>query len=177
MKIAITGHTSGIGRALAKQYEQRGHTIIGLSKRDGNDIRDIQRIADKIESCDMFINNAQQAYAQSDLLFEIHKRWKNQSGKEIIAVSTMMTLSGPDVEKHIEYYVQKVALENAVLELAKSGIWPKILLLRPGGVYTGDHSDSTACDVDQWAETVIKLIETVPPELRIYEFSLGTNFE
>ena len=66
MKIAITGHTSGIGQALARQYEQRGHTIVGLSKRDGNDIRNIPKIADQIESCDLFINNAQQGFYQTD---------------------------------------------------------------------------------------------------------------
>lgn len=42
MKIAITGHTAGIGQALAKAYE--GHEIIGLSKRDGNNIRNVAKI-------------------------------------------------------------------------------------------------------------------------------------
>jgi nucleoside-diphosphate-sugar epimerase len=175
MKIAITGHTHGIGRALAQQYEQRGHTIVGLSKREGNDIRNINSIADKIESCDLFINNAQQGYAQTDLLFEVQRRWQGLD-KEIIVISTMSTMSGPQPE-HVEYYVQKVALENAVLELAKSSPWPKITLIRPGEVHTGSHSTETACDVDQWAETVVRLIETVPPELRLFEFSLGSNYE
>ena len=34
MKIAITGHTAGIGKALAEQYSNRGHEIVGLSKPD-----------------------------------------------------------------------------------------------------------------------------------------------
>lgn len=175
MKIAITGHTSGIGKALADQYKSRGHNIVGLSYRDGYDIRDVDRTANQIDSCDMFINNAQQAFAQTELLHEIHQRWKNKVGKEIIVISTMSTMSGPESDK-IDYYVQKVALEHAVLELAKSSLWPKITLIRPGEVNTGPHSGHLACDVDQWAETVVKIIETVPPELRIYEFSLGVNY-
>lgn len=176
MKIAITGHTAGIGQALAHQYEKRGHTIVGLSKREGYDIRDINRIADKIEPCNLFINNAQQAYAQTELLHEIHQRWQGQSGKEIIVISTMSTMSGPQPGL-IDYYSQKIALEHSVLELAKSSLWPKITLIRPGEVKTGPHSRSLACDVDQWAETVVRLIETVPPELRLYEFSLGVDYE
>ena len=71
MKIAITGHTAGIGQALAKQYADRGHEIVGLSKREGHNIRVIPKIADLIEPCDVFINNAQAGYAQTELLFEI----------------------------------------------------------------------------------------------------------
>ena len=59
MKIAITGHTAGIGKALTNQYVNQGHEIVGLSKREGNNIRNIPKICDQIEPCDMFINNAQ----------------------------------------------------------------------------------------------------------------------
>lgn len=176
MKIAITGHTSGIGQALARQYEQRGHTIVGISKRDGNDIRNIQRTADLIESCDMFVNNAQHNFAQTDLLFEIHRRWKDIENKEIIVISTMMTMSGPINDEHIPYYTQKVALENASLELALSTMWPKITLIRPGEVMTGSHSSEVACNVDDWAESMINTIEAVKPGIRIYEFSLGVDY-
>ena len=76
MKIAITGHTAGIGQALAKKYQSAGHEIVGLSQREGNNIRVIPKICDQIESCDMFINNAQAGYAQTELLFEMAKRWQ-----------------------------------------------------------------------------------------------------
>ena len=36
MKIAITGHTAGIGQAFANILQGRGHDIVGLSKRHGN---------------------------------------------------------------------------------------------------------------------------------------------
>jgi len=177
MKIAITGHTSGIGQALARQYEQRGHTIVGLSKRDGNDIRNIQRTSDLIESCDMFVNNAQHNFAQTDLLFEVHRRWKDQQ-KEIIVISTMMTMSGPMNNEHIPYYTQKIALEHASLELAQTSLWPKITLVRPGEVHTGDHSGPLAFkDVNTYAETIINIIESAPKGLRVYEFSLGVDYE
>ena len=76
MKIAITGHTAGIGQALARALSQRGHKIIGLSKREGHNIRVIPKIAAKIEPCDMFVNNAQAGYAQTELLYAVWESWQ-----------------------------------------------------------------------------------------------------
>jgi len=39
MKIAITGHKKGIGKAFAEQLSARGHEIIGISRSDGENIR------------------------------------------------------------------------------------------------------------------------------------------
>jgi len=41
MKIAITGHTAGIGQAFANILESRGHDIVGISRRTGENIRRI----------------------------------------------------------------------------------------------------------------------------------------
>ena len=66
MKIAITGHTAGIGQAFANILQGRGHDIVGLSKRNGDNIRNIVKIVEKITPCDLFINNAQAGYAQTE---------------------------------------------------------------------------------------------------------------
>ena len=39
MKIAITGHKKGIGKAFADQLSARGHEIVGISRSDGENIR------------------------------------------------------------------------------------------------------------------------------------------
>jgi len=65
MRIAITGHKRGIGREFARQLEQRGHDIIGISRSDGENIRRVAHTASLIEPCDMFINNAISLYAQT----------------------------------------------------------------------------------------------------------------
>jgi nucleoside-diphosphate-sugar epimerase len=44
MKIAITGHTAGIGKALAEIYANKGHEIVGLSRRNGYNIRSTTKI-------------------------------------------------------------------------------------------------------------------------------------
>jgi short-subunit dehydrogenase len=71
MKIAITGHSAGIGQALAQCYADRGYDVVGLSKRNGYNIRVMPRVIDAIEPCDVFVNNAQTGFAQTELLFEI----------------------------------------------------------------------------------------------------------
>ena len=39
MRIAITGHRKGIGKAFAEQLSARGHEIVGISRSDGENIR------------------------------------------------------------------------------------------------------------------------------------------
>ena len=75
MKIAITGGTSGIGQAMGNEYEHRGHEVLRLSRRTGHNIRSIPKIADVIDPCDVFVNNAQAGFAQTELLFEMSQRW------------------------------------------------------------------------------------------------------
>ena len=58
MKIAITGHTAGIGHALAEEYRLDGNEIVGLSQREGNNIRNTPKICDQIEPCDVFVNTS-----------------------------------------------------------------------------------------------------------------------
>jgi hypothetical protein len=154
VKIAITGHTAGIGQALAEAYY--GNEIIGISKRNGNNIRNIPKVADLIEPCDMFINNAQAGFAQTELLFEIHRRWTGLD-KHIIVISTIMTqdpvsrMDGMD-----EYRLQKFTLEQAVHQLRFKNLLPRITLVRPGQVAT--QSDEGA-DPTTWARVLVGLFD------------------
>lgn len=172
MKIAITGHSAGIGKALAEAY--CGNEIIGLSKRDGNNIRNIPKIADQIEPCDMFINNAQAGYAQTELLFEMAKRWQG-TDKRIIVISTMMTqdpvssITGLDMD---QYRVQKVALEEAVRQIRNRHIGLRLSIVRPGQVAT--QPNGSGADPDLWARVLVSVLRTAEDnKLTIPELSLG----
>lgn len=176
MKIAITGHSAGIGQALANQYKDQGHEIVGLSKRDGHNIRSTSKIADLIEPCDMFINNAQAGYAQTELLFEIAKRWEGTK-KQIVVISTMMTqdpmsvLPGLDMDA---YRIQKLALEEAVKQIRNRRLGIKITIVRPGNIATSsDKTVPPAADVNHWVSTLIKIFELAEPNLQIPDISLG----
>ncbi len=61
MKVAITGHKRGIGKACADLFTADGHQVVGFSRTDGFDIRDPdvrKRIVEQSMDADVFINNA-----------------------------------------------------------------------------------------------------------------------
>lgn len=179
MKIAITGHTAGIGHALAVEYTHDGHEIVGLSRRNGNNIRIIPKICDQIEPCDVFVNNAQAGYAQTELLFEMAQRWSGTK-KHIIVISTMMAqdpispLPGLDMD---QYRVQKVALEQAVHQLRHRQLGIKLTIVRPGNIATSpDKTVPPAANVNIWARTLLSLLTMAKNnDLVIQDISLGPS--
>lgn len=177
MKIAITGGTAGIGQSLARVYESLGHEVVRLSRRNGCNIRSVSKAVDQIEMCDMFINNAQAGYAQTELLFEICQRWQG-TNKHIIVISTMMTqdpiscLPGLDMS---HYRIQKVTLEEAVRQIRYSRPGVKITIVRPGNIATSaDKTVPPAADVDNWASTLVEILTLADDNnLTVSDLSLG----
>lgn len=178
MKIAITGHSAGIGQALSKIYESQGHEIIGLSRRVGYNIRSIPKVVSMIEPCDIFINNAQAGFAQTELLFAVYEAWQQQN-KTIINISTMMT-SEPNSSlpglNMMQYYVQKKALEEAIIQLRGLHQWPRLCLVKPGGIATqpGQSSPRPYANVNAWAQQIINVFNS-GPDLEVYEIALGVK--
>ena len=177
MKIAITGHTAGIGQALAQEYTLDDHEIVGLSKSEGNNIRNTPKICDQIEPCDIFVNNAQAGYAQTELLFEMAKRWQGTQ-KHIIIISTMMTqdpvsvLTGLDMD---QYRIQKVTLEESVKQIRNRRLGVKITIVRPGYIATQPGQTAPpAANVNNWARTLLDLLDMAKNNnLVIPDISLG----
>lgn len=75
-KIAITGHTSGIGNAMFDALSET-YTVIGFSKSNGYNIDDsINRIIEDSIDCEVFINNAYSGSQQcvlADAWVEAHR--------------------------------------------------------------------------------------------------------
>ena len=171
-KIAITGHSAGIGQAFAKIYKEQGHDVVGLSRRNGFNIRNIPKLLGEIESCDIFINNAQIGFAQTELLFAVHQAWQGVPNKQIISISTLMTslpsscIQGLDM---LHYHVQKTTLEEAIRQLRGLQDWPKLCLIKPGKI---DTQGQGGVNVDVWAKKVLETIDTYP-EMEVEELSIG----
>lgn len=181
MNIAITGHTSGIGQAFAGHLAGRGHTIVGLSTRQGHNIRNIPKIVDQIKDCDMFINNAQSGYAQTELLYEVVDIWRDDRSKMIWNISTMMTRDTgvPQIDTLsrtalYHYKNQKRSLEDAFYQLRHHRV--RMCLIRPGAVATQPYHQAgvDAADVDQWTAAICDFyIAAREKNLWIEEISLG----
>jgi len=180
MKIAITGHSAGIGLALSEVYASQGHEVIGLSRRNGFNIKSIPKLVEQIKDCDVFINNAQSGFAQTELLFAMYKEWQEKYGKKIINISTMLTCEPvsflPGIEM-TEYYVQKIALEEAVKQLRYFKNWPKLIMIKPGAIATqpGQESPRPYADPRTWAEKIVQTLDA-GNDLEFYELSLTVNY-
>lgn len=162
MKIAITGHSAGIGQALAKIYSEQGHEIIELSRRNGYNIRSLPKVAGMIEPCDMFINNAQVGFAQTELLWEVWRRWQGKD-KVIVNISTQMVMMqyAPKPEWD-EYLVQKKTLELAQETMTYRSELPRLILERPGAVATQPgQSVPPYIDVNEYAKEVVDRLRDI----------------
>ena len=174
-KIAITGHSAGIGRALATIYEEQGHEVIGLSRRNGYNIRNVPKCVEAIEPCDIFINNAQVGFAQTELLFAVHQVWQGIPNKKIINVSTIMTstpsssLEGLDM---LHYHVQKTTLEEAIRQLRGLQDWPKLTLVKPGKI---DTQGQGGVNVGAWAKRIVSILDSAP-YMEVEEIAIGEYF-
>ena len=112
MKVAITGHTSGIGQAL---FYAVGNGV-GFSRSNSwniNNSVDRQKIIEQITDCDVFVNNAFDGYGQCNMLFEVWKEW--------FATDKLIINIGSDVTKYsmstkrleiLDYYNYKIALKE-----------------------------------------------------------------
>ena len=162
MKIAITGHSAGIGQALAKIYTEQGHEVVGLSRRIGYNIRSVLKVAGIIEPCDMFINNAQVGFAQTELLWEVWRRWQGQD-KVIVNISTQMVLMqyAPKTEWD-EYLVQKKTLELAQETMTYRSELPRLILQRPGAIATQPgQAVPPYKDVNEYADEVVDRLKDI----------------
>ena len=181
MKIAITGHTNGIGQALTKVLTEKGHTIVGISRRDGENIRRVAHTAKLIEPCDMFVNNAQSMFAQTELFYKVWERWEGQR-KIIWNISSQMSSqpmhSKPDGLGDMEmslYRTQKIALDEATRQLQNLRGLPRVTLIKPGRVKQGDHNASQPLE---WATRIVEMLSHQKfhvPEISLVHNNLKVN--
>ena len=151
--IAITGHTSGLGKALFERFQP----ALGFSRSNGFDISDPSSRAGIIAAttgCHVFINNAYASIAQVELLYELHAAWAD-SHRLIINISSN---SGDGIKTRPHpYAVHKTALDKASQQLGYQQSKLRICNLRFGWLDTPRVASVTedkismadACDIVQ----------------------------
>jgi NAD(P)-dependent dehydrogenase (short-subunit alcohol dehydrogenase family) len=148
MKIAITGHTSGLGRSLSEYAIMNGHIVVGFSKSTGYDITSStarQSIISSITDCDVFINNAYDKFGQLELLYDVYNKWKSNK-KLIVTVGSMASNAAEWRLQPCMYSTIKKALDVATYQLVNShdrnGC--KLMIFKPG--YLGDSDGKIPYD-------------------------------
>jgi NAD(P)-dependent dehydrogenase (short-subunit alcohol dehydrogenase family) len=118
MKIAITGHTSGLGKACFDYYSNLPtFEVKGFSRTTGFNITKPRTIITHISNFkyDIFINNAYDGFAQVNLLYELIKKFEGK----IINISSN---SSDGIKNKVwPYAVHKSALDKANQQLFHNG--------------------------------------------------------
>tara|TARA_Y100001937_G_C7063054_1_gene304679 strand:- start:103 stop:690 length:588 start_codon:yes stop_codon:yes gene_type:complete len=137
-KIAIIGHTKGIGKAIADLFSSKAFEVVGLSRRTGHDLIDNQdEIMESIEDCSHVVINAHAGRGQLNLLKRIYGRHSYDKMKVAVITSTSGTEEGQDFNQfeswnkfdYVQYCEIKKELMQYILELQDE------LLHKPLSVY------------------------------------------
>jgi hypothetical protein len=113
-KVIITGHTRGLGAALFERFSVND-MVSGLSRSNGCDIRNIPKICEAVKDADIFINNAYDRYAQTDLLYAVYDMWRDQD-KQIINIGSLACMGVRD--RLQPYAIHKKSLHEAHMQIA-----------------------------------------------------------
>lgn len=154
-KIAITGHTNGIGKSLYEHF-LLSNIVYGFSKSNAFDvsIKDHRQLILKNSvECDVFINNAYNNFDDSQLhmLMEVFDMWKGLDNKLIFNISSKWTNGDNSYSKTKK--LQDEFIEKHLFNL------PKIINIKPGLVDTRrvKHIDRTKLKT----ETVVNIIDFI----------------
>ena len=133
-KIAIVGHTRGIGKAIADLYRKKNYTVVGLSSSNGYDLHCSQvEIMEQLDDCQLIVLNAYAGRGQMNLLKRIYGRFVFEDKKVVAITSTSGTSIGEDEEfldpEYVEYCKNKKTLIEYIEQLQQE------LLNKPLSVY------------------------------------------
>lgn len=162
MRIACTGHTQGIGKAVFQQLQGKGHDVMGFSKSTGFDIVDPvarQRLIMAVDGCDCFINNAYAPLAQTRLLQEMIAAWQN-TNKIILNIGSIAAF----LKQHQLLDQQYIQDKTQQYEICNRCIFqddPVVINVMPGLVDTemSQRFQQKKLDASTVANVITEIIE------------------
>jgi len=171
-RVAITGHTRGIGKQLWNRLEDRGIELKGFSRSNGYNLLKVstcKKVAQQVADwhADVFVNNAYVPDNQVRLLYLMYDHWKEKPSL-IINLSATSSDSITNFSQMgynadwTPYVSDKARLDWASLQLAN--MYKKhncrVSLVKPGFVDT----DSTAM-FKEFAEDYMMTADSVAEQL------------
>lgn len=149
MKIAITGHTKGIGKSLYDYFCKNNHTVFGFSRSNGYDINLNQdRILDVVKDCDVFINNASSNDSQLQLL-----KKTNKIVPKIITVGSMSTNYRNALNDNI-----KNNLEDCFNKIVIDPDSSKLLMIKPAFIEGSQPEERLDSDLTVSHDNIINSV-------------------
>jgi NAD(P)-dependent dehydrogenase (short-subunit alcohol dehydrogenase family) len=119
MKISITGHTKGIGKAIADAL-CKDDLVLGYSRSNGFDIstsEGLDKVFSAAKHSDVFINNAYADFAQVELFNKMLAEWRLDSTKTIVNINSKAHYGQPAsryavTKKELAKVAQKALSDN-----------------------------------------------------------------
>ncbi len=144
--IAVTGHTSGLGKGVYDHFKALGYNVKGFSKDNGFDIsskENVDRIIELTRDCDLFFNNAYYHYQQ----VEIARLWQQQHWSDkhyIINTSSLAAEPLADIPNNAswlkQYGEEKYAINKISWDINHSGSKCKSIIVMPGVCQTNFYN-------------------------------------
>jgi NAD(P)-dependent dehydrogenase (short-subunit alcohol dehydrogenase family) len=137
-KIAVIGHSRGIGKAICDLYKKKKYNVVGMSKSNGFDlVHDQEKILEKIQDCGLVVLNAHADRGQLTLLKKIYGRHSFDKMKVAVITSTSGIEEEPDYNEfqiwdkfeYVQYCEIKKELIQYINELQEE------LISKPLSVY------------------------------------------
>ena len=137
-KIAVIGHSRGIGKAICDLYRKKKYNVVGMSKSNGFDlVHDQEKILEEMQDCSLVVLNAHSDRGQLTLLKKIYGRHSFDKMKVAVITSTSGIEEEPDYNqfqiwdkfKYVQYCVIKKELIEYIDELQEE------LMSKPLSVY------------------------------------------
>ena len=150
MKIAITGHTKGIGKSIANKFSSKNYEVLGFSKSTGFDIskeEDRINILNMSKDADIFVNNAYDSEGQTDLLKKFIDAWEG-TNKRIINMSSKTSICPPEFLPGYEQYINVKKQQNKIIVDRATVDSPKLLNILVGLVDTDMSSIFNASKIN-----------------------------
>jgi NADP-dependent 3-hydroxy acid dehydrogenase YdfG len=158
-QIKLTGRSSGLAKALIDHLSRRGHQVQGYGKGD-IDLENTADVIEKIKDADIFINNANHKFTQTEILFHLFNEWKYDSKKIIINISSRA--AQPNISKGYLYAAQKAALEHLANNLVYNTTGKRCRIVTISlGLLNKEHHALSYQQVAEAIETLINQPETV----------------
>ena len=143
MKVAVTGHTNGIGQGLYRYFETQGYEVHGYSRSNGYTLPDAEhRVLNEIDDCDIFVNNAYPVSSQIFFVKHLWPRWVDKN-KKIIVIGSIAAHLQFELEIQ-EYQQQKKELDILCKSLRYSSMNSacSIISIHPGYTMTNLYNIS-----------------------------------
>lgn len=113
MKVYVTGGSKGLGKALVESLQDEMGRVTDLSRTTGYDLsKDLEAFVK--DDFDVYINNAQYGFQQTELLYRLFEENKYRD----CHIINIGSVSGDGDRKEVnKYAVEKAALEKATVQL------------------------------------------------------------